>query len=118
MKFNNISKTIYNIIINGIKSQNNRCTVSFKELNEIIKNNNKVVLLDVRSRQEYNEGHLNGAINIPLSEIKMNADKYLNYDDTIITYCQMGSRSKKAVNILNKLGYNNVQTLEGGLDGI
>ena len=118
MKFNNISKRIYNLIINSIISQNNRCTLNYNQINEMIKNNNKVVILDVRSRQEYKEGHLNGAINIPLSEIKLMAKQYLDYEDVIIAYCQMGSRSKKALNILNKMGYKNVHTLEGGLDGI
>ena len=87
-------------------------------MNDIIKNNSKVLLLDVRSLQEYNEGHLNGAINIPLSELKTKANIILNKNDIIICYCQVGERSKKAVIILNKLGYSNVYTLEGGLDAI
>lgn len=118
MRFNNISRSIFLNLKNNLKKQYNRSSVNFNQMNEIIKNNNKVVLLDVRSVQEYNEGHLNGAINIPLSELNSNANNLLNYDDIIIAYCQMGSRSKKAASILNKMGYNNVYTLEGGLDSI
>lgn len=118
MKFDNISKKIWVSIRKSLNKQYNRSSVNYTQMNNMIKNNSKVVLLDVRSVQEYNEGHLNGAINIPLSELRMKANTVLNKDDIIIAYCQMGERSKKAVNVLNKLGYSNVYTLEGGIEAI
>lgn len=118
MKFDNISKKIWVSIKKSLNKQYNRSSVNYTQMNNMIKNNSKVILLDVRSVQEYNEGHLNGAINIPLSELRMKANTVLNKDDIIIAYCQMCERSKKAVNVLNKLGYSNVYTLEGGIEAI
>lgn len=118
MKFDSISKNILDNVRSCFKKQYNRSSVNYIQMNNMIKDNSKIILLDVRSVQEYNEGHLNGAINIPLSELKTNAIKMLNKNDIIIAYCQMGKRSKKAINVLKLLGYNNVYTLEGGLDAI
>ena len=118
MKFDDISKKILVIIKKSLNKQYTRSSLNYLQMNDIIKNNSNVILLDVRSVQEFNEGHLNGAINIPLSELKTKSNIILNKNDLIICYCQVGERSKKAVNILNKLGFSNVYTLEGGLDGI
>lgn len=118
MRFDSISKNILNNLRRCLKKQSNRSSVNYIQMNDMIRDNSKIILLDVRSVQEYNEGHLNGAINIPLSELKINAIKMLNKNDIIIAYCQMGKRSKKAINVLKLLGYNNVYTLEGGLDAI
>ena len=78
---------------------------------------NGAVLLDVRSLQEYNEFHLKGSINIPLYELNIKVENILiNRNQPIIVYCQSGSRSKRAIQILNQKGYNNLYELEGGLD--
>ena len=104
-----------------IKSKQTRCNqkkdITFSELKNNLEND--VILLDVRSIQEYNEGHLEGAIHLAEYEI---VDKYgkiiPNKEEKIIVYCQNGGRSKKAVKILKKLGYKNVYNLCGGLDSI
>ena len=118
MKFDNISRKILVCIKKSLNKQYSRSSLNYLQMNDIIKNNSKVILLDVRSVQEYNEGHLNGAINIPLSELKTKANIILSKNDIIICYCQVGERSKKAVTILNRLGFSNIYTLEGGLDAI
>jgi rhodanese-related sulfurtransferase len=90
-----------------------------KEVNFSDINLNEYIILDVRSRREYKEGHLNGAINIPLSEIKKNAEQYVPYKQRkILIYCQYGVRSKKAVELLIEKGYINVYNLKGGLENI
>lgn len=87
------------------------------EYNEI--NLNEYILIDVRSRREFSEEHLNGAINIPLPEIKRNIGRYVqNKNKKILVYCEYGGRSAKAVEILNKLGYINAYNLKGGLEKI
>lgn len=87
-----------------------------QEAEAMIKNYANVVLLDVRSHQEYEEGHLNGAINIPTYEIYRNAPKLIKNKDTIIiAYCTVGLRSKNAINILRKMGYKNLYHLDGGI---
>lgn len=86
--------------------------ITMKEFQELIKANNNIVLLDVRSIQEYNEGHLNGAINIPLHELGFKAERILkDKNSIIIAYCSAGIRSKKAVVLLKKLGYRNLYNI-------
>lgn len=87
-----------------------------QEAETMIKNYDNVVLLDVRSHQEYEEGHLNGAINIPTYEIYRNAPKIIkDRNAIIIAYCTVGLRSKNAINILRKMGYKNLYHLDGGI---
>ena len=93
--------------------------LSLSEIKEIIKNDENVILIDVRSRQEFLEGHLNGSINIPLYELEQCCEsKLMDRNSIIITYCQCGTRSKKAITLLKKHGYKNVYHLKDGLDAI
>ena len=87
-----------------------------EEMKEILNNNSNVILLDVRSPQEFEEGHLRGAINIPTYELYTQALKRLKDKDAIIiAYCTVGVRSKNAINTLRKMGYKNLYHLEGGI---
>ena len=70
------------------------------------------IVIDVRSADEYNEGHIKGAINIPVDEIDSISYKK---DKTIIVYCASGIRSEKAVKRLVELGYTSLYNLDGGL---
>ncbi len=91
--------------------------INFETLQRMTKDG--AILLDVRSIQEYNEGHLYGAINLADYEISIKHNNVLpNKDAKIIVYCQNGGRSKKACKKLKKLGYQNVYNLCGGLDNI
>lgn len=77
------------------------------------------ILLDVRSKQEYNEGHLRGAINIPEYEIRSRIEKEIpKKNQLIVVYCQYGGRSKNVVRTMNQMGYNNVYNLYNGLDSL
>lgn len=90
--------------------------LSFEEMQDFLNRVKNVILLDVRSKQEYEEGHLKGAILLPLYELNKRAGSILtNKNDIIIVYCQYGSRSKKAIKILRRLGYNNLYNLKGGI---
>ena len=75
------------------------------------------VLIDVRSNQEYREGHLIGAVNIPDFEIRNRLPReFPKKNQQIVLYCQYGGRSRNAMTELNKMGYTNVYNLYGGLD--
>ena len=75
------------------------------------------ILIDVRSPQEYNEGHINGAILIPSYEIKKRINNIItDKNQPIIVYCSTGARSKKTQKELNKNGYTNVYNLRGELE--
>ena len=90
--------------------------ISYKNLKELMKNKT-VYLIDVRSNQEYEEGHLDGAINISLYNIEKQIVNYVkNKTDIIILYCSSGGRSREAKRILENLGYEEVYNLKGGID--
>lgn len=77
------------------------------------------IIIDVRTSKEFSEGHLNGAYNIELSKLKRKInDLKLKKEDNILVCCRSGVRSKKAVIILEELGYINVYNLNGGLENI
>ncbi len=106
-------------LLQVFKGYRNNENISIEEIKQIMKTNEEAILLDVRSPQEYNEGHLNRAINIPLYELEKCCDcKLRDKEKTIIVYCKSGIRSKKAIKILKKDGFKNLYNLENGLDGI
>ena len=75
------------------------------------------ILIDVRSNQEYREGHIKGAINIPEFEIKNKILKEIpKKNQLIVLYCQYGGRSRNAMQLMKKMGYTNMYNLYGGLD--
>lgn len=115
-----MKQKILNKIIKIISNKrgSNKEEITIEELREMQKQNMDIVLLDVRSPQEYREGHLNNSILIPNYELKQKAEKMLrNKKVTIVAYCQSGVRSKKTVKILKQLGYEEVYSLKGGING-
>lgn len=74
------------------------------------------IIIDVRSPQEYREGHIDGAICIPDYQIKKEINKYVkNKEENIILYCSTGHRSQKAQKILENIGYTNVYNVYEGI---
>ncbi len=77
------------------------------------------ILIDVRSKQEYKEGHLPKAINIPEYEIQRRILKEIpNKNQLIVVYCQYGGRSKNTYINMKKMGYSNIYNLYGGLESL
>ena len=83
-----------------------------KELVEIEQVDNKI-LLDVRTPEEYKEGHLPGSVNIPLQNIDTISNITSNTDTPIFIYCHSGVRSSQASNALKFMGYTNVKNIGG-----
>ena len=72
------------------------------------------IILDARTQEEYDEGHIHGAILIPEYEIAERAENELtDKDQLILVYCRSGRRSKIAAAELVKLGYTNVKEFGG-----
>lgn len=91
--------------------------VSASEAAELMRSERNYIILDVRRADEYADGHIVGAINIPnesigSSEIPELPDK----QQLILVYCRSGRRSKEASEKLVKLGYTNVVEFGGILD--
>ena len=77
----------------------------------------RYVLLDVRTQEEYDQGHIEGAILIPYDQIKDRAGAELPDKGALIfVYCRSGVRSAAASNTLVSMGYNNVYDI-GGISG-
>ena len=66
------------------------------------------LILDVRSKSEYDGGHIKDSINIPVDQLQKNLSKIKDKDKTIITCCASGMRSASAKSILQNNGYKNV----------
>jgi phage shock protein E len=72
------------------------------------------VMIDVRTDEEWRAGYIEGAIHIPLSEIKKNIENYeISKDEEILLYCRSGNRSGRAKVILDELGYTDVTNIGG-----
>ena len=87
-------------------SSNNTFTyekIDSKEALEIMNNVDNYEIIDVRTREEYAESHLDNAFNIPYDEINELID--INKDTVLFVYCKSGKRSKKAAEKLLDLGY-------------
>ena len=75
------------------------------------------IILDVRAQEEYDQGHIPGAILIPHEEIEEKAEEVLiNKNQLILVYCRSGRRSKIAAEALVELGYTNIREFGGILD--
>ncbi len=93
------------------KSEENSTNVEADDIENLLKN--KEFLLDVREEYEYQDGHIKGAINLPLREILEKKDT-LPKDKDIYVYCRSGHRSADAVNFLKSLGFEKVHNVDGG----
>lgn len=86
--------------------------VTYMEAKEMIINEG-AILIDVRTEQEYNEGHIGGAVLLTLDTInEKTAEEVIEgKNNTVILYCRSGNRSSQAMTLLNNLGYTNVYDL-------
>jgi rhodanese-related sulfurtransferase len=77
------------------------------------KNAAGAVLLDVRTPQEYREGHIPGSQNVPLQQLDKVEEVTENKDTVLYVYCRSGARSRQAVSLLQAMGYTNVHNIGG-----
>ena len=77
------------------------------------KNAAGAVLLDVRTPQEYREGHIPGSQNVPLQQLDKVEEVTENKDTVLYVYCRSGARSRQAVSLLQAMGYTNVRNIGG-----
>ena len=77
------------------------------------RNTDGAILLDVRTPQEYREGHIPGSKNVPLQTIDKISSVADNENIPLYVYCYSGSRSRQAVAMLQHMGYTNVRNIGG-----
>lgn len=102
-------------VTNGYKT-NSATQISAEELHEKVTGTEKFVLLDVRAPLEFEDGHIEGALNIPVADLRTRHTE-LNKVDSIILICSSGNRSSLGVSILGQHGFKNLYNVAGGMTG-
>ena len=122
--FDNLRGFMQNILGMGNTSNRNNRTmnrnrnmmnyklVPFEQAKDMVEKQS-VVLIDVRTKNEYDLMHVKNAINIPVNEIEQKIFP-IEQSKSLMVYCSSGARSKTAIQILNNLGYNNIYIWEYG----
>ena len=91
--------------------------ITAEEAKRIMDSEEGYIILDVREQDEYDAGHISGAILIPYTQIEAKANEMLlDKDQLILVYCRSGRRSKIAAEALAELGYTNIKEFGGILD--
>ena len=87
--------------------------ISAEEAKKLMDTEENFILLDVRTPQEYREGHIPGSQNVPLQQLDKVEEVTENKDTVLYVYCRSGARSRQAVSLLNHMGYTNVHNIGG-----
>ncbi len=108
------------LIVMLIISEYQRYTRRFNEVSPLeavnLINNQKAIVVDVRSEKDYQSGHLTNAINIPFQSIASDKKKLEKYKKKpLIIYCRSGNFSTQACKTLEKNGFETVHNLRGGV---
>ena len=91
--------------------------ITAEEAKQIMDSEAGYIILDARTREEYDEGHIPGAIVISHEEIEEKAEQVLtDKEQLILVYCRSGRRSKIAAEALVELGYTNIKEFGGIID--
>ena len=91
--------------------------ITVEEAKQIMDSEEGYIILDVRTQEEYDEGHIPGAIVISHEEIAEKAEGVLtDKNQLILVYCRSGRRSKLAAEALVELGYTNIKEFGGIID--
>lgn len=104
------------IIFSFILQQNTYKTITMEEAKTELDKNSEIILIDVRTEDEYQEKHIKNSISIPLDMLEKEIKNKVSDENSIIfVYCKSGTRSKQAAEKLINLGYKNVYNI-GGID--
>ena len=89
-------------------------TISVSDARAMMQSSSNPLVVDVRTPQEYAQGHLKGAVNIPLSDLPLRMDG-LDHNRPMVVYCQTGVRSAQGSSLLVRAGFAKVFSMEGGI---
>ena len=91
--------------------------LSMEEAADWMEQQSGYLLVDVRTREEFESGHIPGAILLPIEDIREGkVDALTEREQTLLLYCRTGRRAEDAAEILSKMGYRNVCTIGGIFD--
>ncbi|MDZ4992679.1 rhodanese-like domain-containing protein [Clostridium perfringens] len=90
--------------------------ISIEESKKLINEGEVTLILDVRNEDEFAEGHLKNAIQIPVDELKENLSDIEKFkDQLVLVYCKTGNRSADAMDILKENGFTNLVHMKDGI---
>lgn len=100
-----------------IPEKNTYAQIDAEQAKQLMETEKDYIVIDARTQEEYDEGHIEGALLIPEYEIADRAEKELpDKNQLILVYCRSGRRSKIASEALADLGYTNVREFGGIID--
>jgi rhodanese-related sulfurtransferase len=106
-----IGRSYLEPILSGVK------TIKVQDAVRLMNNDNTIVI-DVRLENEFKQGHILDSIHIPVGALESRIRELDNAKDkTILINCQTGMRSKQAGSILKKHGFNDLHSIDGGMNG-
>lgn len=114
MKYLVLVLVVFGLTMSFMNRGDSKNLVSYEELQQKLNEKNPIVLLDVRTQEEFDNGHIPGAVLLPYDEVEEKAGKLLpDKDREIVIYCRSGRRSAIAKDSLEALGYTNVKDFGG-----
>ncbi len=105
------------MFLNLFKSKSGVESISATALKQLIQQDSSLKLLDVRTPQEFNQGHIEKAVNIDVfrSDFVSKCEAKFKTTDTLILYCRSGQRSMNAAKKLENAGFTSLHNLSGGI---
>lgn len=92
--------------------------ISCQEFQKMRENKESYILIDVREQEEWDKGHFEEAIHLPMGQLQTEFEKTVpSKNATVILHCARGGRSTLACTVLDMMGYTNLYNLEGGYLG-
>ncbi|MBN1892528.1 MAG: rhodanese-like domain-containing protein [Clostridiales bacterium] len=89
-------------------------TITAEEAKEMMETLDEYIIVDVREQYEYDAGHIEGAVLVPVGSIEELASELLpDKDMTLLLYCRSGNRSAQAAAKLLEMGYSNIYDFGG-----
>ncbi len=105
---------VYYNQIYGEGKQTQYGDISVHEARVLIGDTEALIVLDVRTSAEYDDGHIEGAFNIPVNELPDRLDELVKNSE-ILVYCRSGNRSSTAIRILNDNGFIEIYHMSDGI---
>lgn len=98
------------------ENKSNSNLISANDFNKMIRNDKSAIIIDVRTPEEFNKGHLRNSLNVNWFDENFDENlKIFNKNLPVFVYCLSGGRSSKANEKIQSLGFKNVYELDGGI---
>jgi len=115
MNYFKLITTAFAILLTQFSLASEVARISQNELISLQNSSEEILLIDTRSTEEFKQGHIEGAINIDVSQIYGRLNE-IPKNKRLILYCQSGARANRALRILSAKGYDQLYHLEGDMN--